>query len=223
MSCNGSSGYTSKKALSILEQRFGNKFLIAHKIKANVCSAKPVITALELRSLADDAANAAYVLSEAGQYSELDTQHIISTVLQHVDISYRLRWRTQAVQFKAEHDGYPKFSVFVSFLNIIAEEVNDPVYGTDNEVSYAKPSLAINSNAVNVRDTRKMQGGNRVHQSNCLLCHAVHPLYACCVFKKKSINQRLAFVAIINCVVNASVRDMLVLIVLPKCVVKSVI
>ena len=32
LSCNGSSGY--KRALSILEQRFGNKHLIAHKIKA---------------------------------------------------------------------------------------------------------------------------------------------------------------------------------------------
>ena len=192
-SCNGSSGY--KKALSILEQRFGNKHLIAYKIKANLCSAKPVITALELRSLADDAANAAYVLSEAGLYSELDTQHIISTVLQRVNISYRLRWRTQAVQFKAEHDDYPKFSVFVSFLNIIAEEVNDPVYGADSDVSYAKPSMAINSSAVNAHDTGKSQGDICGKQSKCLLCHSMHPLYACSVFKKKSINQRLAFVA----------------------------
>ena len=193
LSCNGSSGY--KKALSILEQRFGNKHLIAYKIKANLCSAKPVITALELRSLADDAANAAYVLSEAGLYSELDTQHIISTVLQRVNISYRLRWRTQAVQFKAEHDDYPKFSVFVSFLNIIAEEVNDPVYGADSDVSYAKPSMAIDSSAANARDTGKSQGDICGKQSKCLLCHSMHPLYACSVFKKKSINQRLAFVA----------------------------
>ena len=55
--------------------------------------------------------------------------------------------------------------------------------------------MAINSSAVNARDTGKSQGGNRGQQSNCLLCHAVHPLYACSVFKKKSINQRLAFVA----------------------------
>ena len=85
--------------------------------------------------------------------------------------------------------------MFVSFLNIIAEEVNDPVYGADSNVSYAKPSLAINSSAMNARDTGKSQGSNRGQESNCLLCHAVHPLYACSVFKKKSINQRLAFVA----------------------------
>ena len=74
---------------------------------------------------------------------------------------------------------------------------NPWLYGADSDVSYATPSLAINSSAVNVRDTGKSQGDNINcgKQSICLLCHSVHPLYACGVFKKKSINQRLAFVA----------------------------
>ena len=59
--CNGPSGY--EKVLSILHDRFGNKHLIASKIKANLCSSKNVRTPLELRKLADDAANAAYVLT----------------------------------------------------------------------------------------------------------------------------------------------------------------
>ena len=76
-------------------------------------------------------------------------------------------------------------------------DINPWLYGADNDVSYAKPSLAINSSAVNARDTGKLQGDtiNCGKQSICLLCHSVHPLYACGVFKKKSINQRLAFVA----------------------------
>ena len=75
------------------------------------------------------------------------------------------------------------------------KDINPWLYGTNCDVSYAKPSLAINSSAVNARDTGKSQGENRGKQSICLLCHSVHPLYACDVFKKKSINQRLAFVA----------------------------
>ena len=74
-------------------------------------------------------------------------------------------------------------------------DINSWLYGTNCDVSYAKPSLAINSSVVNARDTGKSQGHNRDKQSICLLCHSVHPLYACDVFKKKSINQRLAFVA----------------------------
>ena len=71
------------------------------------------------------------------------------------------------------------------------------LYGDNSDVSYAKPSLAINSSAVNALDTGKPQGDtiNCGKQSICLLCPSVHPLYACGVFKKKSINQRLAFVA----------------------------
>ena len=74
-------------------------------------------------------------------------------------------------------------------------DINPWLYGTNCDVSYAKPSLAINSSAVNARDTGKSQGDIGGKQSNCLLCHSMHPLYACSVFKKKSINQRLAFVA----------------------------
>ena len=76
-------------------------------------------------------------------------------------------------------------------------DINSWLYGDNCEVSYAKPSLAINSSAVNAHDTGKSQGDNINcgKQSICLLCHSVHPLYACGVFKKKSINQRHAFVA----------------------------
>ena len=62
-------------------------------------------------------------------------------------------------------------------------DINPWLYGDNSDVSYAKPSLAINSSAVNVRDTGKSQGDNRGKQYICLKCHAVHPLHAediCC-------------------------------------------
>ena len=59
-------------------------------------------------------------------------------------------------------------------------DINPWLYGANCDVSYAKPSLAINSSAVNARDTSKAQGDNINcgKQSICLKCHAVHPLYA---------------------------------------------
>ena len=63
------------------------------------------------------------------------------------------------------------------------KDINPWLYGANHDVSYAKPSLAINSSAVNARDTGKSQGDNRGKQSICLKCHAVHPLHAedmCC-------------------------------------------
>ena len=64
------------------------------------------------------------------------------------------------------------------------KDINPWLYVTNCDVSYAKPSLAINSSAVNAPDTGKSQGDNRDKQSICLMCHAVHPLYAdelCCM------------------------------------------
>ena len=63
------------------------------------------------------------------------------------------------------------------------KDINPWLYGANHDVSYAKLSLAINSSAVNARDTGKSQGDNRGKQSICLKCHAVHPLHAediCC-------------------------------------------
>ena len=53
-------------------------------------------------------------------------------------------------------------------------DINPWLYGANCDVSYAKPSLAFNSSAVNARDTGKSQGGNRRKQSICLMCHSVH-------------------------------------------------
>ena len=59
-------------------------------------------------------------------------------------------------------------------------DINSWLYCTNCDVSYATPSLAINSSAVNARATGKSQGDNINcgKQSICLLCHSVHPLYA---------------------------------------------
>ena len=95
------------------------------------------------------------------------------------------------VQMKEEQEFIDVQLQYTQCLN----DINSWLYGTNCDVSYAKPSLAINSSVVNARDTGKSQGDICGKQSICLLCHSVHPLYACGVFKKKSINQRLAFVA----------------------------
>ena len=47
-------------------------------------------------------------------------------------------------------------------------DINPWLYGANSDVSYAKPSLVINSSAVNARDTGKSQGDNRGKQSICL-------------------------------------------------------
>ena len=82
-------------------------------------------------------------------------------------------------QMKEEQESIDVQLQYTQYLN----DINSWLYGDNSDVSYAKPSLAINSSAVNARDTGKSQGDNRGKQSICLKCHAVHPLHAediCC-------------------------------------------
>ena len=85
-------------------------------------------------------------------------------------------------------------------------DINSWLYGDNSDVSYAKPSLAINSSAVNVRDASKSQGDNRGKQSICLKCHAVHPLHAeaiCC--KQCNLNHSTTYIHVDDVIVNKDV------------------
>ena len=103
------------------------------------------------------------------------------------------------VQDLMYNDEYPKFSVFIAFLNSIAEELNDPLYGAHSDMCYAKLKRAINSSAVKAQDHNysKSQCDKSTvnNQRRCLLCQSEHPLYACRTYKKKPVDKRIEFVS----------------------------
>ena len=84
-------------------------------------------------------------------------------------------------------------------------DINSWLYGDNSDVSYAKPSLAINSSAVNVRDASKSQGDNRGKQSICLKCHAVHPLHAEAICCKQCNLNHSTYIHVDDVIVNKDV------------------
>ena len=84
-------------------------------------------------------------------------------------------------------------------------DINPWLYGTNSDVSYAKPSLAINSSAVNARDTGKSQGDNRGKQSICLKCHAALPLYPADIVCKKCSLNHSTYIHVDDVIVNKDV------------------
>ena len=84
-------------------------------------------------------------------------------------------------------------------------DINSWLYGDNSDVSYAKPSLAINSSAVNVRDASKSQGDNRGKQSICLKCHAVHPLHAEAICCKQCNLSHSTYIHVDDVIVNKDV------------------
>ena len=119
MIIGGREGY--KRALDILGNTYGNKHVITEKIKSELCSTKNVRTPSDIRSLADEAANAVLILDAAALYPEIDTQRTISNVVQRLAVHFRTRWCEKAIAYKRKHDKYPDFKEFVSFLDIISQ------------------------------------------------------------------------------------------------------
>ena len=75
----GTEGY--QQALKNLKTRFGDKHLLAVRLKHDLCDYKPVKSANDLRCLADQAANANHVLKSTELYEEIDTQNTISLIV----------------------------------------------------------------------------------------------------------------------------------------------
>ena len=84
-------------------------------------------------------------------------------------------------------------------------DINSWLYSDNSDVSYAKPSLAINSSTVNVRDASKSQGDNRGKQSICLKCHAVHPLHAEAICCKQCNLNHSTYIHVDDVIVNKDV------------------
>ena len=184
----GEAGY--QKALKTLENRFGNRHLIADEIRKNLCSSSPVKTAADLRRLADEAETASLVLKSTNLYSELDTQQLICSVVNRLSFSHKSRWRTIAVSKKEETDSYPSFDEFMTFLMRISLEASDPIYGygTRDVETTSKPRHKAMNYAIST------DKGQPVVKHKCMLCPEKHKLFKCPTFKKKSVLQRINIV-----------------------------
>ena len=125
--------------------------------------------------------NASIILKMSKLYAELDTQHMISTIINRLSAHHKSKWRNIAVSMKDKVGTYPSFEHFVDFLQSISNEATDPVYGYDQ---------------IDVRRKRATNCSTNIseHKSICPLCSLNHKLYACSLFKQKKSIDRLDFV-----------------------------
>ena len=185
----GEEGY--KKARSILENRFGNKHLIANIIRKSLSSSKPVRSAGDLQQLSDDAANVSIILKLSGLFTELDTQQMICSVLNRLSYQQKTRWCMNDIKQKEETDNYPSFDKFVTYLKTISSELSDPIYGYEEH--YDKNKHKVQSCVTN-NNMSSDSSNKKFNTLNCILCDSVHKLFMCNQFRKKSLNDRQIYV-----------------------------
>ena len=191
----GSKGY--QQARDILRARFGNKFFISQSIVDNLKCGKPVSTAAEIQQLANDLSMAAETLKELDMSSEIENQRSIMDIVQRCAPHIRNKWIKKALDDKDDKDEYPKFQDFVKFMERVAKQSLDPVYGTQNVKSHKSGGKVSSCHSVNNGaqvSPESGTNGNSSQKVSCKLCNQYHRLFQCESFKAMSPKARRDFV-----------------------------
>ena len=201
---SGDDGYA--RALKILHDRFGSRYIVCNSIIERLKHGPIVRTPAELRTLSDELANAEVTLKDKKMYSEIDTQNNIVEICLRLEPCLRYKWRNQIMKNKASTGVYLDFSDFVKFVQVQADIVNDPLYGKDaledhsskGGIRKSVSSLPVAvQNAGNSNSTSDPSATLDVQSSSGIQCHLClknHKLYTCYKFRNMSINERYDYV-----------------------------
>ena len=83
----------------------------------------------EVQQLADEMITASMVLKSLDSLSEVDTQATILELVGRLQGYIQIKWNRLALDMKKSKGSYPRFDHLVEFINDVAMELNDPVYG----------------------------------------------------------------------------------------------
>ncbi|XP_038049665.1 uncharacterized protein LOC119723179 [Patiria miniata] len=207
-----SEGYA--KARTLLKERFGNEFKISQAWVDRVCEG-PVLksnSAEALQDFADDVQGCMETLKAMNKLNEIDSRMRMVKVVERLPFFLQSRWRKEAVKTVEATGDYPNINKLAKFLNVAANEANDPVFGSLN-TKYkdpkppSRPGNPRRGTTFNVHakvgmtqqssESNKKFGtsSGRDGQSRpCHLCRGNHRLDACDDFKKMSSQKRMEVV-----------------------------
>ncbi len=191
-------GYLRAKAL--LKERFGNKHKVADAWIKKVTKGATVSAhnSVALREMADELQVCYETLQAVGYESEMNPQSFLKSIVERLPNYLRYRWIRIVRDIQKKHDRTPKMKDLVSFMEDVAEEENNPVYGS---VSWkSSRDNKSGSSPQNKSDKQRSRGAfsvtmatNELVTKRCLLCKADHTLFGCQQFKGMTPQDRLNY------------------------------
>ena len=184
----GKDGYY--EAMTKLESRFGDRHKVMNALMNDLDSAKTIRTPQQIQAFADDLYNARLSFNVMHCLDEL-TPKFVARVCERLANDHAKRWRGIAMDHKSRFDEYPGFSVFVDFVQRLAQDVNDPLYGYAVESPTRPVDVCKRAHTVSHNMTATLNNGS-LHK--CPMCKSVHRLTQCPIFKNEGMESRLDFV-----------------------------
>ncbi|XP_064632781.1 uncharacterized protein LOC135491065 [Lineus longissimus] len=119
------------KARELLKKRFGDPHAIAKAWIAKIVDGQPVKpnNGESLREFADDVTSCLEPLRAMNKLNEIDSQDRMVKVVSRLPVYLQSRWRKKAFESKDSKDRYPTFEELSRFLDRVADEACDPVFG----------------------------------------------------------------------------------------------
>ena len=183
----GENGYL--QAHSILKKRFGNDHLVSTRLTQNLRNGRPVRSPIEIQKLAD----------ELKQLHEVNTQCTIMDIVNRLPRYGHDKWVQRALDYRRKNSAYPGYNELVSFMMELAEDANDPVYG-----SALPPDVAARGHATQPinRSSTNNSSFNAVRRPPCVVCDRDHRVIYCGVFKNMPLQEKRRVVQVHHLCIN---------------------
>ena len=202
-------GYMTARQL--LKERFGDDHVIARSWVDKVVNGPPVKpnNPKSLQVLADEVRCCMETLRAMNKLYEVESQDRMVKIMGRLPLHLQTRWRKDACKVRDQTGRYPDFGRFVTFLNIVAKEANDPVFGKvgfthkdqkgksgfDKKKSVTLAADATSSDNPSMESYRvrpsKDANQTKVNTKGCLVCQGNHAASKCKKFQDMKPGERL--------------------------------
>ena len=121
---------------------------------ARLRSGKSMHRKEEIQELADELNSSVVALDQMGKLSEIDSQKTIVDIVDRLPRYVQIKWKKEALSVKRDTGVYPGIKRLQTFITSVAEDVNDPVYGYQEDwtkkSASVKPAKSHHSRSFNV-------------------------------------------------------------------------
>jgi hypothetical protein len=206
---NPSEGYM--KARTLPKNRFGDDYVIAKAWINKIVDGPPVKpnSGEAIQEFTDDVRGCMETLKSMKRLQEVESQDRMVSIMLRLPMYLQSRWRKEAYRTRQRKDRYPSFLEFVEWLEMVAGEANDPVFGAcsradktptpklrDSKGGQKKPVSSFNVQAsgkpdVKVETKFKSDFSKSQKLTKCRVCEGGHNTSGCESFKKFDVKKRL--------------------------------
>ena len=185
-------------ALEVLEERYGNSFVISQAFRNKLDSWENVKSrdSVALRSFSDFMKQCLVASQEFGGLDILDDVQYIRRLISKLPEWLVNRWNREVASTKKTCRRYPSFAELAEFVRGEAEIVNDPVFGSASyqTLDYQFPAHDRPPRPRSL-STKRILATNIEEAISCCFCaREDHDLNQCLSFRRKSEKEKSQFV-----------------------------